>query len=187
MTQPSPMTVLVIVDVQEGMFDLPGIGPLHRDELLGNIRALIDEARTADCPIIYIQHEGAAGHPLAKTQPGHAIAHEIAPQMGDHVVRKRACGMFKATELDDVLTGLTVRRLVICGMQTEFCVDTAVRTAADRGYDVVVASGAHATFDTPSLTATSIADHHEMIWKQAFGQVMDVDKISFREDAGAAV
>ncbi|MEM9667707.1 MAG: cysteine hydrolase family protein [Pseudomonadota bacterium] len=186
MTQPNPITALVIVDVQEGMLDLPGIGPVGRDELLANICTLIDGARSANYPIVYIQHEGVAGQALAKTVPGHAIAREIAPRAEDKVVSKAECGMFKATELEKVLTELDVRRLIICGMQTEFCVDTAVRTAADRGYKVIIAAGAHATFDTGSLSAGSIADHHEAVWQQAFGQVVDVHDIEFREGASVS-
>ncbi|MEM8635278.1 MAG: cysteine hydrolase family protein [Pseudomonadota bacterium] len=179
MIEQKPKTALVIVDVQEGMFGLPGMGPVQRDELLNNIHTLIERARHSNCTIIYIQHQGTGDQPLAKTSPGYAIAHEIAPWSGDKIVSKTECGMFHKTELDNVLSALDLRRLVICGMQTEFCVDTAVRTAVDHAYEVIVASGAHATFDTDELSAGTVAKHHETVWRQAFGQVLNVSDISF--------
>ncbi|MEM7662150.1 MAG: cysteine hydrolase family protein [Pseudomonadota bacterium] len=172
---------LVIIDVQKGMFDFPGIGPINKTGLLSNIQVLIERAREAAYPIIYIKHKGGPDHPFSKSADGHDIAAEIAPQPGDHIVLKSECGVFTNTELESLLQDLSIRHLVICGMQTEFCVDTAIRTAADRGYGVVVASGAHATFDSERLSARQIAEHHEAVWAQTFGSVQTYDEIKFGE------
>jgi len=49
-----------------------------------------------------------------------------------------------------------IKRLVICGGQTQYCVDTAVRRAAAVGYDVLLASDAHTTEDSETLPAEQI-------------------------------
>jgi len=170
---------LIIIDVQQGMFSFPGIGPVTKTDLLKNIDSLIKCARMADCQVIYIQHEGEADHPLSKEKPGHEIPPEIRPEPGDHIVTKKHCGMFTGTELEQILQDLNIERLIICGMQTEFCVDTGIRTGADRGFEIIVAKDAHATFDTSHLSAKQIAEHHEALWAQAFGSVQTVSDIQF--------
>jgi nicotinamidase-related amidase len=50
--------------------------------------------------------------------------------------------------------------LVVCGMQSDFCVDSTVRRALGLGYPVVLVSDAHTTMDNGVLTATQIVAHH---------------------------
>ena len=45
-------------------------------------------------------------------------------------------------------------------MQTEYCVDTSCRAAADLGYKVVLVRDGHSTFDNGVLTAEKIVAHH---------------------------
>ena len=178
-------TALVIIDVQQGMFDFQGFGPVSHADLLNNINTLAKRARSVSSHVIYIQHHGGSDHPLEKGSAGHQIADQIAPLPSDHIVAKTQCGMFTETGLEQVLNELEITKLVICGMQTEFCVDTGVRTAADRGYDIIVAKDAHATFDTALLSADQIAQHHEALWAQAFGKVIPCADIKFKEQTDA--
>ena len=175
----SRQEALIIIDVQQGMFGFPGIGPVTKTDLLKNIDRLAKSARKADCQVIYVQHEGNADHPLHKEKPRYEFPPEIRPEPGDQIVTKKQCGMFTGTKLEQVLQDLNIERLIICGMQTEFCVDTGVRTAADRGYEIIIAKEAHATFDTPNLSAKQIAEHHETLWAQAFGSVQSIKDIQF--------
>src|SRR5262249_12845841 len=141
---------LVVIDVQEGMqpyFAHDGKAVVSR------IAGLLDRARSAGTTIIYVQHDGSAepGHPLAKGTPGHAIHHAIAPHSGETVIGKTQCSSFLGTELDKTLKAADIDHLVVCGMQTEYCVDTTVRAAHERGYKVTLVSDAHSTGDTPVL------------------------------------
>ena len=51
-------------------------------------------------------------------------------------------------------------RLVICGFQSEFCVDTTTRRALALGYPVTLVADGHSTLDNSVLTAAQIAAHH---------------------------
>jgi len=88
------------------------------------------------------------------------IRAEIAPKPGEPVIRKRACDAFFETPLDAELAGLGVKRLVVAGCMTQYCVDTSVRRAVTLGYDVVLAADGHATADAGGLRFEEIIAHH---------------------------
>ena len=50
-------------------------------------------------------------------------------------------------DLVEWLTAEGIRELVICGIQTNMCVETTARMAGNLGYDVTVALDATRTFD----------------------------------------
>ncbi|HUB13994.1 MAG TPA: isochorismatase family cysteine hydrolase [Acetobacteraceae bacterium] len=70
---------------------------------------------------------------------------DIAP-MGDEIVLpKTSSSVFISTNIDYVLRNLGVRSLIIAGVLTDQCVDSAVRDACDLGYLVTVPTDACAT------------------------------------------
>jgi nicotinamidase-related amidase len=170
-------TALVIIDVQQGMFAAP-LRPYRPDELLVTIRALQDRARAANIPVLHVQHAGGTGEPLARGTSGFAIHPQVSPRAGEEVVVKDRCDAFLGTGLDARLRALGVGRLVIAGMQTEYCVDTTTRAAFAHGYKVTLAADAHSTFDSALLPAPSIIAHHNAILRD-FAQVVPATAINF--------
>jgi nicotinamidase-related amidase len=171
-------TALLIIDVQKGMFAFPDFQPFNAHGTVATIRSLLDRAREAGAPVVFVKHDGPDG-PLAIGQPLHEIADEIAPQGTEAVITKTKCGAFNGTLLKETLDRLGASKLVICGLQTDFCVDTAVRTAPEYGFQVIVARGAHTTFDTQTISAEAIIAHHEYIWPRQFGLLLPADAIVF--------
>lgn len=73
---------------------------------------------------------------------------EVAPDGDEIVIPKTASGIFNATNVEYVLRNLGVEFLVIYGVMTDQCVETAVRDAADRGFLVTQVEDACAAEDT---------------------------------------
>src|SRR5689334_13433449 len=93
---------LLVIDVQEGM--QPEKGAHDGAGVVARIASLVDRARRAGTPVIYVQHNGIEpGHPLAKGLPGHAIHHAIAPRSGEAIVEKTECSSFLRTDLEQTL------------------------------------------------------------------------------------
>ncbi|NQD96080.1 isochorismatase family protein, partial [Pseudomonas sp. CrR25] len=119
------------------------------------------QGRAAGAPVILIQHEedddawrfGAAGWQLAD-------ALQVSPD--DLRVRKTTPDAFHQTALERLLLERGVTKLVICGLQSEFCVDSTVRRALALGYEVVLVADAHTTVDNGVLSAAQITAHHNM-------------------------
>jgi ureidoacrylate peracid hydrolase len=69
----------------------------------------------------------------------------IAPAEDEIVLPKTSSSVFISTNIDYVLRNLGVRSLIIAGVLTDQCIDSAVRDACDLGYLVTVPTDSCAT------------------------------------------
>jgi nicotinamidase-related amidase len=171
-------SALMIVDVQQGMFTVsPAI---HRgEEIVRRIAGLLARARGDGRPVIHVQHDGGPGHVLARGSAGWPHHPLVAPQPGEIVVEKRHSSSFHDTDLHRRLLDAGIDRLVIAGMQTEMCVDSACRGAVALGYRVVLVADGHTTWDTPVIDAQRIIAHHNRLLGRGFADVVPADKVTF--------
>lgn len=171
-------TALLIVDVQRGMFADSAFQPLNGSAVVDCIAELLARARAGGAPVLFVRHS-QPGSPLEAGQPGHEIVEALTPVSGEPVITKTACSSFLNTPLRELLHQRGATRLVVTGLQTDYCVDTAVRAAVEHGFAVTVPRGAHTTFHTPALNAGAIVDHHETIWTNQFADVIAAEAVAF--------
>lgn len=155
------MDVLLIIDMQQGLFEQPR----HQDaQVIANINRLAEGVRASQGRVIYVQHD-EPGTELEPHSPGWQLHADLRPGSHDSRVRKTACDSFLDTELGFLLAEQAVDRLLICGCATDFCVDTTLRSAAGKGFDVTLLTDAHTTADRPHLSAEQIIEHHHWMWR----------------------
>lgn len=173
-------TVLVVIDVQNIMFDTPGYTPFEGERVIQNIQTLIARARECGVPVHYIQHttEGV-GTEFEKDSHNWLIRPEIAPKEGDRVSMKTSYDAFWKTDFDANLKEMGADRLVFCGLQTECCVDTTVRSALAHGYDSVLVGDAHTSYDNGVITGEQIVAHHNQTLNRRFCQVIPTQDVCF--------
>jgi len=161
-------TALLVIDVQRDILEIPD-SPRKRetdkalDETVGRIARLISRARAVSVPVIYVQHDGEAGHRLETNTPGWQLRPEITPATGEPVIHKRACDAFFQTTLETELAERGIRRLVIAGCMTQYCVDTTVRRAVSLGFDVILVADGHMTADAGGFRFEQIIAHHNAL------------------------
>ena len=173
-------TALVVIDTQRGMFETPGVPPVPDGErMLERIEYLLGEARGKGATVVHVRHGDGPGHPLEKGTEGWEIHPRVAPRDGEPVVDKETPDSFLRTTLKDELERRGVGRLVLAGMQTEYCVDTTCRRAFALGYAVTLAADAHGTWDDGALTATQIVAHHNAVMGNGFARVVPAAEVSF--------
>ena len=172
------LTALVVVDVQQGMFtcDPP---PYCATEVLQRIATLLERGRAAGVPVFHVRHDGGPGHILAKGSAGWPHHPAVAPRAGELIIDKRHSSAFHDTDFHARLTERGIDRLVIAGLQTEMCVDSACRAAVALGYRVVLASDGHTTWDTPALPAERIVAHHNRTLGRGFAELSTVMDVRF--------
>jgi len=152
------MKALVIIDVQNGMFT--SATPHDGDEVVARLAMVLNNARQAQVPVIFVQHDGGKGSPLDSDGAGFAYHDALAPLPSETVVVKKHCSAFQDTEFHATLIAAGIDHIIIGGMQSEFCVDTAVRGALERGLKVTLIDDGHTSFDTLALPAVQIIAHH---------------------------
>jgi aminoglycoside 6'-N-acetyltransferase len=169
---------LLIIDVQAGMFSFPE-QPHRSAELLQEIAGLADRARAASVPVIYVRHDGGAGHPLAKGTPGWEIHDTIAPKKDERIVEKRFSNSFEKTDLREILDSLAVSKLIVTGLQTEYCVGATSLAARALGYEVTVVSDAHSTFNGPVISAEGMIEYCHRIFGERGVQMQPARELQF--------
>ncbi|HZY40381.1 MAG TPA: isochorismatase family protein, partial [Anaerolineae bacterium] len=125
-------------------------------------------------------HDGGPNDPLEPSTPGWPIHPTIAPAADELIVRKRTPDAFHETTLQQELNSRGIRKLVLAGLQTEYCVDTTCRRAFSLGYQVALAQDAHSTWNTDTLTAAQIIAHHNTVLGDWFATLRLTDEIDFQ-------
>lgn len=151
-------SALLIIDVQQGLCE--GEHDAHESrEVITRINTVAERARAAGAPVIFIQHESTSGY-LEHGSREWQLARGLHVAPTDLRIRKTTPDSFHRTELEELLRRHAVTDLVICGMHTEFCVDTTTRRALALGYPVVLVADAHTTEGNAHLSAAQVIRHH---------------------------
>ena len=74
------------------------------------------------------------------------VIDEIAPGEDEIVLPKSSSSVFVSTHIDYILRNLGVKQLIICGLITDQCVESAIRDACDLGYLVTQVTDACLTY-----------------------------------------
>ena len=141
-----PPPALVVIDVQEGMDEVPL--PRNNPTAEQQMAALLEAWRRAKWPVIHVQHMARdPGSPLRPDRPGNAIKAIVRPAPGEPLFQKTVNSAFIGTSLERYLRQRSIARLVLVGLTTDQCVSTTARMASNLGFHVVVVDDATATFD----------------------------------------
>lgn len=155
-----PNTALLVIDVQNGVVS----GAHERDAVVGNIAGLVERARVEDVPVVWVQHSDDG---LVHGSDEWRIVPELAPADAEPLIEKNYGDSFEDTELEAVLFGLGVGRLVVVGAQTDACVRSTLHGALVRGYDATLVSDAHTTEDLSAWGAPppdQVIAHTNLYW-----------------------
>jgi len=148
-------TAIVVIDLQKGIVQMPG-NPHSAQSVVANAVRILDAGRAAGAQPVLV-HVGfspdfrdalqmPADEPVrmsAPPAPGWTeLVAELKQQPGDIVIQKRQWGAFYGTGLDLQLRRRGLRTIVLCGIATEFGVESTARDAWERGYEIVFAEDA---------------------------------------------
>jgi nicotinamidase-related amidase len=130
-----------------------------------NVGSLVERAREAQVPVVWVQH---SDDHLARGSDDWRIVPELTPHDTEPLLEKHYGDAFEETALEQVLSGLSVGRLVVVGAQTDACVRSTLHGAFVRGYDATLVSDAHTTEDQTAWGAPppdQVIAHTNLYWK----------------------
>lgn len=145
---------LVVVDVQKAFITGADAVPDHR-QLQGAVEILLENARAANVPVIFLQNDGVPGAVDEPNSDGWQLF--FPPGVHEAVVRKSGDNGFDGTGLEDMLRRHGVRSMAICGMLSEMCLAATTRAALEKGFTVILSHDGHATYDVPAGPGNSQA------------------------------
>ncbi len=155
-----PNTALVVVDVQRDI-----VGSAHdRDAVVANIATLVDRARDAPVPVIWVKHSDSD---IVYGSDGWEFVSELHPAASEPLVEKTYADSFEDTTLEQTLSDLKVGSLVVVGAQSDECIRSTLHGAIVRGYDALLVSDAHTTEDLSEWgapTPDKVIAHTNMYW-----------------------
>ncbi|MCD2256387.1 isochorismatase family protein [Agrilactobacillus fermenti] len=154
---------LLVIDVQNGLAEA-----WHFDDLVRKINQKIQQYRQQQLPIIFMQHTDET---MPYGSKAWAFCDQLDVQAQDHVFLKYHTDSFYETGLSAYLKHQAITDIEVCGLQTEYCIDTALRVGHHLGFQMWLTAGMHSTFDTPELTAAQAIAYHERIWQGAFAKI----------------
>ena len=155
-----PNTALIVIDVQNGVV----AGAHDRDAVVGNINALVGQARRQQTPVIWVQH---TSDDLPTGAEKWRIVPELDPAPAEPLIAKRWGDAFEDTELEATLADLHVGRLVVAGAQTDACIRSTLHGALARGYDAILVADGHTTEDMSKWgapTPDKVIAHTNLYW-----------------------
>lgn len=169
------MKALIVIDMQQALLQ---DAPWQIDAVKENILQLRRAFREKGLPVIYVRHDDGPETALAKGSAGWEIMPELAPDKGEKVFDKQYNSAFRGTGLHDYLRALGVDTLVLCGMQTEYCVDATCKVAFELGYQVIIPRNATTTCDCDLASGGELVRYFEdSIWAGRYASVLPVNEV----------
>ena len=141
--------------MQRAFDDLDFWGPTTNPACEANVAALIEVWQASAEPIVVVRHDSASPtSPLNPAHPGNTLVDAVAAVDPALFVTKSVNSAFYGDpDLHAWLTDRGIGEIVVCGIQTNMCVETTARMAGNLGYDVAVALDATRTFDLSTEVA----------------------------------
>ncbi len=193
-------TALIVIDMQyldahpdfgfarkakdEGRFEI-----LHHlfdrlPSVIGNIRRMQNACRRVGIEVIFIKiqsytQDGRDFSSSYKTKgvrcpPGSReaqILEELQPVGDEIVIPKLSTNAFTSSPIDAILRYMGITKLLVCGVNTNYCVETFIRDAYDLGYEVVLLE---------DCCATVVEEHHRVTCEEVdeiFCKVRSTDQV----------
>jgi nicotinamidase-related amidase len=164
--------MVLMVDVHQSMV---AEGPWRAEGFLADCRRLIGVARDHGVEVVHVMHDEGPGSGFGPGEPGWNLHPEVAPLPGEQVFVKNFSSAFYRTGLEDYLRARGVGRLVLMGMQSEYCIDSTARVGFEKGFELVMPEGTNTTFDNGDVPAEALVRlQNERIFKNRFAAMPSV-------------
>ena len=165
---------LIVIDMQKALMDEE---LYNLNGILEYIPKLIETARENGVEVLYVQHDAGKGTGFSVGDEGFEIADEVAPKEGEQVFVKTVSSAFSNKDFTAYLKAAKDDTLMIVGLQTNFCIDATVKSAFERGYDVILPEGTNSTFDNPYMTGEVTYNYYmNEVWPDLFADCVTMDE-----------
>lgn len=166
--------VLLVIDAQK---EIANCRLYKFSEFVSTVKMLIKTARENNVEVIFVRHDDGAGTPMTKGLDGFEIYKEFAPEQNEKIFDKQVNSPFKNTGLAEYLSEKNETEVIITGLQTDYCIDAAVKCGFEHGYKIIVPQYANTTFDNKFMTAEKSYEYYNnFIWNGRYADCISAEK-----------
>lgn len=182
-TPEQPNTALIVIDLQDGFDDAAWGATNPGGTCRENCLALVRAFRAHGLPVVIVRHDSPkATSPLRPGHPGNRLDPDLPVQDADLLVTKTANSAFYGSpSLHTWLGDKGIHSIVVCGIQTNMCVETTARMAGNLGYVVTLPIDATRTFDLVGPTIDGQA------WQLSADELLRASAVSLHGGGFATV
>ncbi len=165
--------ILLVVDMQKGLVD----EDLYAfDTFMDRTVRLVGAARKNNVEVIFVRHDAGPGSGMSAGDEDFEIVDEMAPEEDEKVFVKTINSCFGNSAFKEYMERQDDKRLMIIGLQTNYCIDCTVKSAFERGFEVIIPEGTNSTFDNAYMSGEmTVRYYNEDVWEEL------VDAVSFEE------
>lgn len=166
--------VLLVVDTQKLICN----AKLYMfDRFVENVSELIKAARENSIEVIFVRHDDGKGNALSKGTEGFEIYDGFKPLNGEKIFDKTVNSPFRQTGLLEYLRSVGENEIIVVGLQTDYCIDAAIKCGFEHGFKMVVPEYCNTTFDNDHMSAEkSYKYYNDFIWKDRYAECISVEQ-----------
>ena len=155
--------ILLVVDMQKGIVDEE---LYDYESFMDRTVRLVEAARKNNVEVIFVQHDAGEGSGLSAGDEDFEIIDQVRPRHGEKVFIKKINSCFGNVDFREYMEKQEDRRLMIIGLQTNYCIDATVKSAFERGFEVIIPEGTNSTFDNDYMTGeTTVRYYNDDVWE----------------------
>ncbi|MDR1078050.1 MAG: cysteine hydrolase [Propionibacteriaceae bacterium] len=133
--------LLLVLDMQKAILRKP----IHeRGRLIKNINALIDTFSSSGSPVVLSRHTNKSL--LIPQSDGWRVDDSIRVPPNVIMFNKRRSNIFEEAGFNQMLLDKGIRRLYVCGLVSNGCVQAACSEGVKQGFTVILPGDAHSTY-----------------------------------------
>lgn len=167
-------TVLLAVDIQKLITNEK---LSFFDTFRKNVTSLISKARRNGIEVVHVRHDDGEGALLTKGNEGFMIHDDFAPAEGEMVFDKNVNSPFRSSGLLEYLRQKETGRIIVVGLQTEYCIDATVKCGFEHGFEMIVPEYCNTTVDNRYMTGTQTYHYYnDFIWKDRYARCVSLSE-----------
>ena len=166
--------ILLVVDTQKAITN----DKLYQFDLFkSRVIELIRTARNNKIEVIFVRHDDGIGNELTKGNDNFEIYDGFQPLNGELIFDKNVNSAFKDTGLLEYLRQKEENTIIIVGLQTDYCIDSTIKSGFEHGFKMIVPANANSTVDNQYMTAEqSYHYYNEFMWNKRYAECIPFEK-----------
>lgn len=165
--------VLLVVDTQKAITN----SKLYQFELFEtNVKKLIHTARKSNVEVIFVRHDDGVGNELTKGNDGFEIYDGFQPAENEIIFDKNVNSSFKGTGLLEYLRKKQVTKIIIVGLQTDYCIDATIKAGFEHGFKMIVPANTNTTFDNKFMSSEQTYSYfNNFMWNKRYAECISFE------------